>query len=93
MKQIQSLFVCFDSMIRKKWSNKKKYTHTHTYIYTLFFENNNTKQKKSTGNKINAKEFGMVCVYIKTEKKKHRIMLENLTGPVIGCSWKKEDEE
>ena len=46
MKQIQSLFVCFDSMIRKKWSNKKKYTHTHTYIYTLFFENNNTKQKK-----------------------------------------------
>jgi hypothetical protein len=53
MKQIQSLFVCFDSMIGKKWSNKKKYTHI--FIYTPFFENNNTKKKKkkkSTGNKL-----------------------------------------
>jgi hypothetical protein len=70
-KDMKRYNLCLLVLIRwkgKKWSNKKKYTHTHTYIYTLFFENNNTKQKKNTRNKINA-QVGMVCVYIKKEKK------------------------
>jgi hypothetical protein len=71
MKQIQSLFVCFDSMTRKKkWSNKKK--NTHTYIYIRFSLRITTRsKKKSTGNKIDVK-VGMVCVYITQEKEIRR---------------------
>jgi hypothetical protein len=52
MKQIQSLFVCFDSMIGKKWSNKKN-THTHTYVYIYAFSLRITtrSQKKIQGRK------------------------------------------
>jgi hypothetical protein len=47
MKQIQSLFVCFDSMIgRENGAIKKKYTHTHTYIYIRFSLRITTRSKK-----------------------------------------------
>ncbi len=57
-----------------------------------FFENNNTKKKKSEGNKINKyyidtysvfKLEWYVCIF-NNKPKKNRIMLEKLTDPALG---------
>jgi hypothetical protein len=33
-----------------------------------------------------------MCVY-NERRKETRMILENLTGPVLGCSWKKKEDE
>lgn len=77
---------------RKKQQRKKIYgsiikkrereEDTHIYLYTFFFENNNTKARKNTGRENKGQRWNGICVYFEERREENEMSLEYVTGPV-----------